>query len=141
MIFSKAIIIALIPALVVAQTCEDDATFTFNLTDVEGNPERTCTWLTKNFKNKAERIAEYCGDVGVKFGCQESCESCDVTCANNATFTFDLDNVEGNPKRYCTWLTDNYKNVESRQADYCSLDAVEEEVGFECVESCGFCPL
>jgi hypothetical protein len=142
-----AIIIALIPALAAAQTCEDDATFAFVLDkdlDVDNDDsDVTCAWLTKSFKPEVnkKRKDKYCAYGNVKFGCQKTCVSCAETCADkitnpdNTDFTFILDIRE---PVVCTWLTDNYKKVESRQAKYCSRGA---EVGTDCPESCGFCPV
>lgn len=52
--------------------CEDDATFTFILTNV-GEP-RNCSWLTKNVSETDTRRANYCGTIGGS--CPVSCGYC-----------------------------------------------------------------
>lgn len=52
--------------------CVDNATFTFNLTNV-GEP-RNCSWLTRNVKQVDTRRLNYCGTVGAS--CPVSCGYC-----------------------------------------------------------------
>ena len=132
--FSKAAIIALIPALAAAQTCTDDAAFTFVL---DNEKPGDCDWLTKN--NSEDRIPKYCEYGSVKWACQATCESCAETCADSSTFEFTLDSDATG--KDCDWLTKNEENAEKRKEAYCDRDDDEPafEVGAACPESCGFC--
>ena len=63
-------------------TCEDSISFTFELMYVD-DPDRMnqdCTWLTRNWQNKKDRIARYCTDNfdngAVMNACTKSCGLC-----------------------------------------------------------------
>ena len=96
--FINSAIIALIPAIVVAQNCADSSSFTFEL---DWNKKtQNCAWLNKS-ANTADRISKYCAYGSVKFACQDTCGSCAATCADvpSFDFTIDIGNLQD-----CTWF-------------------------------------
>ena len=136
---SFALVLALVPAqTLAAPACGDDAEFKFNLD--KGN-EQDCAWLN-NSKNTDERIAKYCNYGNVKWACQATCTSCAATCADSSTSTFTTDN---GATVDCAWLLQSSKDATDikRTGLYCNRGDEETsfEVGFECPESCGFCPV
>ena len=67
-------LVALIPALAVAQTtCTDNAAFRFNHDD-HTDELMGCDWLTEN--NAEDRKAKYCVRGPIKGACQASCDFC-----------------------------------------------------------------
>ena len=129
--FSKAAIIVLIPALAAAQTCIDDATFSFDLNN--GN-NQDCKWLTKNWKQAPDRIATYCVVPAIKGACSNSCGSC--PCADTSGFTFTLNN--GNMQQ-CDWFTKRKTVI--RRDDYCAESGryYSLDIADGCIDSCGLC--
>jgi hypothetical protein len=136
--FIKSAAVALFPAIVAAQNCADNADFTFEL-DI--GKTQNCAWLTKNTDNEAIRIAKYCAYGSVKWACQDTCGSCAATCADvpSFDFTIDIGNLQD-----CAWFRLN--NSADRINMYCFRgDETAPKAGFEvganCPESCGFCPV
>ena len=138
--FSKAAIIALIPALAAAQICADNKTFLFKL-EFNNDKEQDCKWLSKG-NNSKDRIKKYCAYGSVNWACQDTCESCAETCADSSSFKFIRDNGE---EKDCAWLTKSSEpDVDAKRVgDYCERapPAVGLQVGAACPESCGFCPV
>ena len=128
-------LVALIPALAVAQTtCTDNAAFRFNHDD-HTDELMGCDWLTEN--NAEDRKAKYCVRGPIKGACQASCDFC--PCEDSSSFTFDLDNV--NKQQDCKWFGLN--NSDKRRARYCNNGSKDDIAGFAigaaCVNACGFC--
>lgn len=63
-------------------TCEDSSSYTFDLMFVDDPDKKTqdCTWLTRNWNNKEDRIARYCTDSfdngNLVNACTKSCGLC-----------------------------------------------------------------
>ena len=116
-------------------SCSDIDSFTFPLDNVVGS-YGYCAWLTKT--NANTRKARYCDRGHVKGACPQTCGACGVT--DDATFTFDLDNVEGKTVG-CEWIAANSERKSARRSRYCfasDCESASESVGNACVESCGF---
>ena len=110
--------------------CVDNSLFKFTL-DYDASVEKNCAWITKNASKEATRKAIYCGKGEIKYkGCPATCDGCG-TCADDATFKFELLNQEGE-LRNCSWITKS-KNAAVRNSTYCPT------VGSKCPQSCGYC--
>jgi len=110
--------------------CVDDSLFTFTLV-TDATKSVDCAWITKNAKAIATRTSTYCGNGEIKYkGCPSTCDGCG-TCADDATFTFELTNQTGKFVN-CSWLPKS-KNSALRISTYCPI------VGSECPQSCGYC--
>jgi len=110
--------------------CVDDSLFTFTLV-TDATKSVDCAWITKNAKAIATRTSTYCGNGEIKYkGCPSTCDGCG-TCADDATFTFELTNQTGKFVN-CSWLPKS-KNSALRISTYCPT------VGSKCPQSCGYC--
>ena len=110
--------------------CVDDSLFTFMLV-TDATKSVDCAWITKNAKAIATRTSTYCGNGEIKYkGCPSTCDGCG-TCADDATFTFELTNQTGKFVN-CSWLPKS-KNSALRISTYCPT------VGSKCPQSCGYC--
>eukprot|EP00979_Chaetoceros_neogracilis_P000848 scaffold179_cov229-Chaetoceros_neogracile.AAC.4 len=129
----KAAIIALVPVLATAQTCADDASFTFDTINTGNTVD--CDWLTLN--NPEIRIPKYCDtDPSIKAACCISCNSL-IPCEDTSGFTFELD-FSGDTVG-CDFFTK--KRTELRTGNYCveSGDFFDADIAEGCFASCGLC--
>jgi hypothetical protein len=110
--------------------CVDDSLFEFTLVTDATKPV-DCAWITKNAKAIATRTSTYCANGEIKYkGCPGTCDGCG-TCADDATFKFELTKQKGTFKG-CSWLPKS-KNSAVRISTYCP------SVGSKCPQSCGYC--
>lgn len=111
--------------------CADSSTYEWT-NDFKGGKTVDCAWLTKNYKQKRQRIEKWCEEANVSFACPITCETCTISCVDDATYQLSL--LDQKNKKFCTWISYNRNQVEQRRNMYCDKE------GDRCPKSCGFCP-
>ena len=116
-------------------TCVDSTTHEFK---IDKGDTVTCAWLTKNIKNTATRINNYCSRPNVKYQCAKTCPSCReaATCDDVPGFKFQLI-WDSTTEVSCDWLTKKLDKVAVRRSNYCDKQL---DVATACPRSCGYCP-
>lgn len=107
--------------------CADSTEYQF----VNGNGVSVgCSWMTKNYKQKDQRINRWCPETNVGFACPLTCGSCTTTCADDATYQF---TINRGTKKFCSWISQNEVKLVPRRNMYC------KDHGERCPEACGYC--
>uniref|UniRef100_A0A7S3Q3U4 ShKT domain-containing protein n=1 Tax=Chaetoceros debilis TaxID=122233 RepID=A0A7S3Q3U4_9STRA len=109
--------------------CADSSTYEW--TNDLGNTV-DCAWLTKNSKQSRQRIERWCEEANVSFACPITCETCTISCVDDATYKISLMNKKKDV--FCSWISSNGVKEAQRRNMYCDKE------GDRCPKSCGFCP-
>ena len=97
---------SVVPSLSPSIGCSDDDEFL-----IDGDPNRPCSWLTKNSDKRDIRIAAKCPLPLNRYKCMKSCDACSEECADNDDLTFPLNSGGDGGDCYYIWRNLNKKKI------------------------------